>query len=919
MERNFRNVLGRQDADDLDLLMNEAARIARLAAERRHKGLPLRIDEEARASAKSPAVKAAIERLNASGEDSGPGVGELLDDEVTNRKVRPVKVELWATKIRCIRDFDREWGKDEILIGAVSQDTYSGQEYFAGPVKVGEFGKKDRNSQVARDIPDVKLAEFPVGPGLWRDSMYATTVYLGERDFGGMKKFMEKDGLTSKQYLQLQTALYMTSFTSLLGLSVAAESGLDEKGIAKGIAVGLGPLMWRTRLRFPVRLARRVVRAAIFEAVVNEIVHAVADDMFPPQVAGFHLLVPPGASLDNLGSQEKRIFEYTQEKRKGEVAVQYEVTFDWRVRVEAANDVDYVLPAPTEAPAKSPKAIANLDKIEHVVVVMLENRSFDQMLGFLTADRGRQGFKNPLQRSMFNELLPEDVKQFLGKDLLAAPKKIFALPLPGTALKDDPGHSAQAVARQILGRILDKPHPEIPAAEDPHWPTEAEWEVLANQEDSGFFKEKMKGFVRDYLTHLSGAESLPHQKASREANASDLPKVEELLTEIMGYHTGEQLPAYDLFATEFAVCDQWFSSFPGNTWVNRTISLTGRAGRQERTNAPVPADAGEHADHMHWIVDNQIPLDETSFFRTLDENRYKGKKIEWAFYAQDVPSLLLVDASYASELKNRVAGQPDRLRAIGRFFKDAERGTLPHVSWVDPNFMDVGEMRDNVFGWDPAKDTEGYFPSHLYDLDKANDDHPPVDCAHGQSFVLAVFNALLKSPQWDKTMMIVTYDEHGGFHDHVPPPENKVPESPAFNSLGARVPAMVISPWVDRQLVSNTRFDHTSIIKTILMKFCRGAGGSIPHVSARVDAADHLGGLLNAAQPRFTKTSTRAASMTSFVEGLANVMKVRRNTDGEQNRGVKREPNDLQKQLAEGRRNVLGRVFPRRSTKTTGS
>jgi phospholipase C len=126
----------------------------------------------------------------------------------------------------------------------------------------------------------------------------------------------------------------------------------------------------------------------------------------------------------------------------------------------------------------------------------------------------------------------------------------------------------------------------------------------------------------------------------------------------------------------------------------------------------------------------------------------------------------------------------------------------------------------------------------------SNDDHPPSDVRAGQELVLRVFNALVRGPAWERTLLIVTYDEHGGFFDHVPPPsaEDDDPD-PAFHSYGPRVPAIVVSPRV-RAGVSRELFDHTSIIKTCLTRFCRNEGKLIPDMGARVNAANHLGLLL---------------------------------------------------------------------------
>jgi len=160
------------------------------------------------------------------------------------------------------------------------------------------------------------------------------------------------------------------------------------------------------------------------------------------------------------------------------------------------------------------------------------------------------------------------------------------------------------------------------------------------------------------------------------------------------------------------------------------------------------------------------------------------------------------------------------------FLERAAAHDLPAVSWIDPNFYDL------TFG-----------PTG------SNDDHPPSDLRAGQKLVLQLFDALARSELWEKTLLVITYDEHGGFFDHVPPPAAAA-DRPGMDRYGPRVPALVISPWAAPKSVSNTVFDHTSIIKTILKRFCANAQGEIPDMGARVNAAHHLGELLTETQPR---------------------------------------------------------------------
>jgi phospholipase C len=108
----------------------------------------------------------------------------------------------------------------------------------------------------------------------------------------------------------------------------------------------------------------------------------------------------------------------------------------------------------------------------------------------------------------------------------------------------------------------------------------------------------------------------------------------------------------------------------------------------------------------------------------------------------------------------------------------------------------------------------------------------------GQALVLKFYAAVVNSPAWEHTLLVITYDEHGGIYDHVSPPV-AADDDQAFRRYGVRVPAFVTSPWVARGHVSHTLFDHTPIITTVLRRFCQ-----------RPDSSVHIGGLLTRATPR---------------------------------------------------------------------
>ena len=178
---------------------------------------------------------------------------------------------------------------------------------------------------------------------------------------------------------------------------------------------------------------------------------------------------------------------------------------------------------------------------------------------------------------------------------------------------------------------------------------------------------------------------------------------------------------------------------------------------------------------------------------------------------------------------------------IPSFLEDAAAGTLRPVSWIDPAFTNF-----NPLG----------FP--------VNDDHPMADIKDGQDLVLAVYDALASGPQWERSLLVIVYDEHGGFYDHVPPPQATDDEPEMFGRYGVRVPAIIVSPWIEPRTVSHTVFDHTSIIKTILLRFCPGAlhepqaaqgnrarlGLGPQYPGMRVAQASHLGELLTRTTPR---------------------------------------------------------------------
>ncbi|NUO48131.1 MAG: alkaline phosphatase family protein [Polyangiaceae bacterium] len=145
------------------------------------------------------------------------------------------------------------------------------------------------------------------------------------------------------------------------------------------------------------------------------------------------------------------------------------------------------------------------------------------------------------------------------------------------------------------------------------------------------------------------------------------------------------------------------------------------------------------------------------------------------------------------------------LSSIETFFGDASAGTLPNFSIVDPGFFGSG----------------------------ANDDHPDHDIQLGQALIASVYAAMAQSPQWGRSLLVITYDEHGGFFDHVPPPTTDDDEAD-FQQMGFRVPSIVCGPFVKKGCAVSTTLEHVSVMKTACTRW------NLPQINQRVMAANDL-------------------------------------------------------------------------------
>jgi phospholipase C len=246
--------------------------------------------------------------------------------------------------------------------------------------------------------------------------------------------------------------------------------------------------------------------------------------------------------------------------------------------------------------------------------------------------------------------------------------------------------------------------------------------------------------------------------------------------EPMGYMLRENLPVTWALADAYTSCDRWFCSVLGPTLPNRMYWHAGTS-NGARANDEVLAGAFNGVPSIHHRLDQA--------------------GVDWAYYYGDVPVLAVIKDL---ELEGRLR------RFMWDFIDDAAAGKLPPVVYIDPGFG-------------------------------SNDDHPPHHPLLGQQLIAATYNALATSPQWERCLLVVTYDENGGYFDHVAPPT--APDdraSEGFDQLGFRVPTLVMGPWAKQGYVSSVQYDHTSALKHLEQQ--HGLAPLTARSSAAVDLSD---------------------------------------------------------------------------------
>lgn len=343
--------------------------------------------------------------------------------------------------------------------------------------------------------------------------------------------------------------------------------------------------------------------------------------------------------------------------------------------------------------------------IEHLVVLMLENRSFDHMLGYLKSPNypidGLDGTQANIDSAGIEVLTTNDA-DYAGD------------------YNPDPGHDFLDVNEQIFG----------------------------NSDASPGLAPPMSGFVKNYGRKTS--------KAAKSHN-------------VMKCFKPEKIPVLTTLARQFAVCDRWFSSVPGPTLPNRAYAHA--------------ATSIGHVDMtINWWKESK------TIYELLDEHNKDAR-------------IYFHDSSMAQTFGGLMDKQ-DRFFGTGieDFFDACKNNTLPAYSFVEPRY-------NASTNGDPVA---------------ASDQHPDHDVFEGETLIKDVYNAVRSNPKvWNNTILVVVYDEHGGLYDHVMPPVAMSPDgkpsvnpSFAFDRLGVRVPAIVISPYIEAGTIDSTVYDHASLAAT---------------------------------------------------------------------------------------------------------
>ncbi|MGH7781176.1 MAG: alkaline phosphatase family protein, partial [Candidatus Binataceae bacterium] len=439
-------------------------------------------------------------------------------------------------------------------------------------------------------------------------------------------------------------------------------------------------------------------------------------------------------------------------------------------------------------------ADGNLANLNHVIIVMQENHSFDNYFGALPYDP-----QSPYHPASAGPCSSSDNKCVDGL----------------TCTNGSSGLVCTNFNRELhRGRENAFHNPRYCTGPDlAHGWRQAHQELNSSMPNAALRHSRNNGFVI--------VNQKDEQDLSGESPGDDT----------MGFYDQDELPFYYGLAETFALDDRYFCEVPGPTMPNRSYLMAGTSFGHVTTSEMIPPAGGYK------------PITGT-IFDLLDQ-----AGVSWLSYAADTP--------YSSMFRG---SDQSHVRSMSNFFADAAAGTLPALALVDSSMSPDQQIGSGIF---------------------ETDEHPPSDIRAGEYFVWQIVSAMRASPQWKDSIVFITYDEHGGFYDHVAPPaaaqngalnpdgispgmcadlsnppasqtpgsgaecsasqaevkslcrgfkaDAKYPRACAnFNQLGVRVPFLAVSPFAKPQYVSHTVADHASMLALVEKRFLQGA-----HLTAR--------------------------------------------------------------------------------------
>lgn len=436
-------------------------------------------------------------------------------------------------------------------------------------------------------------------------------------------------------------------------------------------------------------------------------------------------------------------------------------------------------------------------QIEHIVVVMFENRSFDNLLGGLYPSSANFDGLTGSETNPMNPYSPgsDSVQVWQGSSGIDT----MIMPFP------DPNESFIDMTQQLFG---------------------CDWANATGASTS--ITPTMDGFVWNYLT------------------APALGGMSPSALDIMQYYAGGQngnIPVTSALAAAYTVSDRWFASGPVQTFANRIFNHCATPGVRKSGEAYLNDD--DYKDDIVFFGG----VDSASVFSTLDD-ALPGK-INWKIYYQDAAEIAGYPAGILSALLVKYVRDVykhdnwSQVVQYTQFELDVANNKLPPYSFIEPRYFAASDGR-----------AESNHPGNA--IEPGTSGNPTaISVCDGEVFLADIYNTLSANPNvFDKTLLVVIYDEHGGLYDHVPPPAAPSPFAAGtvkgfdYSRYGVRVPCLLINPYVNRANGFAFRppspgnpFDHTTIIKTVIQQFL--PSGQQPTLTNRDANAPVLVNLIN--------------------------------------------------------------------------